>query len=135
MRTIFADTHYLIAISHQQDQWHGTAKEISKDLQPFHLVTTETVLLEMLNFFAEYSPFVRQSAAHFAWHILAESEADVVLHTHDSFLAGLDLYSKRLDKGYSLTDCISMNVMRERGISEILTHDHHFAQEGFTILL
>ena len=135
MRTIFADTHYLIAISHQQDQWHSKAKEISKDLQPFHLVTTETVLLEMLNFFAEYSPFVRQSAAHFAWHILAESEAEVVLHTHDAFLTGLELYSKRLDKGYSLTDCISMNVMRERGISEILTHDHHFAQEGFTILL
>lgn len=39
------------------------------------------------------------------------------------------------DKGYSLTDCISMNVMRAQGMAEVLTHDGHFAQEGFTILL
>jgi hypothetical protein len=38
-------------------------------------------------------------------------------------------------KYYSLTDCISMNLMRGRGITEILTHDQHFTQEGFTILL
>ena len=36
---------------------------------------------------------------------------------------------------YSLTDCISMETMRAEGIREILTHDNHFTQEGFTILL
>ncbi len=40
-----------------------------------------------------------------------------------------------LDKAYSLTDCISMNAMRERGLTDILTNDHHFTQEGFHILL
>jgi hypothetical protein len=30
---------------------------------------------------------------------------------------------------------ISMEAMRQEGISEILTHDNHFTQEGFTILL
>jgi predicted nucleic acid-binding protein len=39
------------------------------------------------------------------------------------------------DKGYSLTDCISMNVMRDRGINDVLTQDKQFAQEGFNILL
>jgi hypothetical protein len=47
----------------------------------------------------------------------------------------LTLYKARPDKGYSLTDCISMHAMRERGISDILTHDDHFRQEGFTVLL
>jgi len=51
------------------------------------------------------------------------------------FLKALELYESRLDKGYSLTDCISMNVCRELGIKEILTHDRHFEQEGFKILL
>jgi predicted nucleic acid-binding protein len=59
----------------------------------------------------------------------------VIEHSHETFLAGLELYEARPDKGYSLTDCISMNLMRERGINEVLTHDHHFEQEGFTILL
>jgi predicted nucleic acid-binding protein len=39
------------------------------------------------------------------------------------------------DKGYSLTDCFSMSVMRERGMDEILTADHHFEQEGLIALL
>ena len=38
-------------------------------------------------------------------------------------------------RDYSLTDCISMEAMRQEGISEILTHDSHFTQEGFTIVL
>jgi uncharacterized protein len=51
------------------------------------------------------------------------------------FQSGLALYKARLDKGYSLTDCVSMTVMQQAKIQEALTHDKHFAQEGFTILL
>ena len=55
--------------------------------------------------------------------------------SHQTFLDGLALYKRRPDKGYSLTDCISMEALREEGITEILTHDNHFTQEGFVILL
>lgn len=48
---------------------------------------------------------------------------------------GFTLYQARLDKGYSLTDCISMQMMRQLAISKVLTHDKHFAQEGFGVLL
>jgi hypothetical protein len=51
-----------------------------------------------------------------------------------SFLAGLDLYSQRPDKGYSLADCISMQTMRREGLTEALTNDRHFEQEGFHAL-
>ena len=44
---------------------------------------------------------------------------------------GLALFEARLDKGYSITDCISMNTMGRIGATEVLTLDHHFAQEGF----
>jgi predicted nucleic acid-binding protein len=27
-----------------------------------------------------------------------------------------------------------MTLMRERGITHVLTNDHHFRQEGFTVL-
>lgn len=47
----------------------------------------------------------------------------------------MDLYEQRLDKGYSLVDCISINVVRDRGITEVLTNDHHFEQEGFASLI
>ncbi len=38
-------------------------------------------------------------------------------------------------KEYSFIDCISMAAMKERKIFQILTNDHHFAQEGFEILM
>jgi predicted nucleic acid-binding protein len=44
------------------------------------------------------------------------------------------LYEQRPDKAYSLTDCISMQVMRREGLTEVLTNDHHFIQEGFRVL-
>jgi hypothetical protein len=30
---------------------------------------------------------------------------------------------------------MSMEICRERGITSVLTHDRHFAQEGFEVLL
>jgi uncharacterized protein len=47
---------------------------------------------------------------------------------------GLELYAKRSDKSYSITDCISMVIMKQLGIQEVLTHDKHFTQERFTII-
>jgi len=48
--------------------------------------------------------------------------------------AGLELYASRPDKGYSLADCISMQVMRREHIADAMTNDQHFEQEGFRAL-
>jgi predicted nucleic acid-binding protein len=45
------------------------------------------------------------------------------------------LYGNRPDKSWSLTDCASFVVMRERGLTEALTTDEHFRQAGFRALL
>jgi hypothetical protein len=72
-----------------------------------------------------------------AWPLGGAAVQEVTVHPQSrvSFLSGLALYEARPDKGYRLTDCISMETMRAEGISGILTHDNHFMQEGFTILL
>jgi predicted nucleic acid-binding protein len=41
----------------------------------------------------------------------------------------------RQDKTYSLCDAVSFILMRECGLTEALTTDHHFEQEGFRRLL
>jgi predicted nucleic acid-binding protein len=61
-------------------------------------------------------------------------QVTVIHQTRELFLEGLTLYEARSDKEYSLTDCISMQVMRREGLTEVLTNDHHFTQEGFHIL-
>lgn len=45
------------------------------------------------------------------------------------------LYCKRPDKEWGLTDCVSFVVMQEQQITEALTTDAHFQQTGFTALL
>ena len=67
--------------------------------------------------------------------ILSNPNVKVVPQSRDSFLRGLELYEQRGDKEYSLTDCISMNAMRSEAITDALTNDRHFEQEGFTILM
>jgi predicted nucleic acid-binding protein len=51
------------------------------------------------------------------------------------FRQGIALFGKRRDKDWSLVDCISFVVMKERGLKEALTTDRHFAQAGFRALL
>ncbi len=48
---------------------------------------------------------------------------------------GIRFHAERADKEWSLTDCISFLVMRERGITQALAADHHFEQAGFEALL
>ena len=63
------------------------------------------------------------------------SAFEIVLPDSDLFERGIDLFSRRPDKAWSLTDCISFVVMTDRGLTEALTGDRHFEQAGFRALL
>jgi predicted nucleic acid-binding protein len=134
MRRVFADSLYWIAISHQNDQWHTAAVQASRALQTAQIFTTQEMLAEFLTAF-RYTPRLRTIAARRVHQITTDPQIRVFPQSDQSFQAGLALYVARPDKAYSLTDCISMETARQHGITEILTHDGHFAQEGFTILL
>jgi len=135
MTRVFADTLYRVAITHRKDQWHQAALKVSRTLAGCHLVTTDEVLIEVLNAFCEAGPILRQRASMMVLNLQKKPTVTVHLQSRRTFLTGLSLYQARPDKGYSLTDCISMEAMRQEGITDILTHDNHFTQEGFTILL
>lgn len=135
MRQIFVDTLYFVALINKRDQWREKAVQIKSELIAVKLITTEIVLIEVLNFLSEYGENLRRQVSLFVRDILEDMDFEVVSYTETTLLEGLELYESRLDKGYSLTDCISMNVCRELGIKEILTHDRHFEEEGFRILL
>jgi len=83
------------------------------------------VLIEYLNFFATAAEQMRRMAVENAQQILEAPGVSVIPQSHDSFLAGLQLYRARL------LDCISMQTMRKEGLTEVLTNDGHFEQEGF----
>ena len=135
MSTVFVDTFYWIARIDAHDQWHQRAKQIGDSLVNTQLLTIEAVLVELLNYFSAYGPELRQAAARIVRHIITNPHIEILTQSRESFLAGLVLFEARLDKGYSLTDCMSMQAMSERGLTEVLTRDRHFTQEGFVLLL
>ena len=135
MKTVFADTVYWIAVTRPGDQWREPAKAAREALGPARLVTTDEVLTEYLAALSGSGEVFRKLAVDAVHAIHRDANVRVVAQSRDTFLRALDRYGQRLDKNYSLTDCSSMNAMVSEGITEALTHDHHFEQEGFVILI
>ncbi|MGI8670098.1 MAG: type II toxin-antitoxin system VapC family toxin [Aridibacter sp.] len=135
MKVAFVDTQYFVAVFQESDQWHKRAVELESRIVGYNFVTTDSVLCEVLNYFSGYGKETRKEVSAIISDILNDESFQVIEQTREVFLKGLELYESRLDKGYSLTDCISMNACSKLGITEILTHDHHFQQEDFSILL
>jgi predicted nucleic acid-binding protein len=126
--TAFLDTFGLIAWINSRDAAHRLVKAYL-DSYVGNLVTTEWVLLEFADAFAQSKtkPFAIEAIKRI--HRLPMF--NVVGFEPAVVQAGFDLYEDRADKDWSLTDCVSFEVMRQRGLSEALTADHHFEQAGF----
>ena len=137
MTALFADTFYWIALLDSADNAHRHALELTSGFggrERIALVTTDEVLAEYLTFFATAHERIRRKALRNAQRVLENAGVRVVPQSHESFLSGMALYGARPDKGYSLTDCISMQTMRREGLTDVLTNDRHFEQEGFRAL-
>ena len=136
MPTAFADTSYWIARTIPGDQWREASIRAEQRLgKPLRIVTTQEVLIEFLAAVAG-NPLRRILGIQLIDSFTNNPLIEVVPQTPESFQKGFELYRNRLDKGYSLVDCISMRLMADRGITQALTSDHHFNQEGqYTALM
>jgi predicted nucleic acid-binding protein len=134
VQLVFADTFYWIVLTNTADLLHRQALSLSRALGDTRLVTTEEVLDEYLAYFSQARRSVREHAGAMVASLIDDPKITVVHQSHDSFMAGLHLYRGRPDKGYSLTDCISMVTMNHQGLTHVLTNDRHFEQEGFKAL-
>lgn len=130
----FLDTWFLIAEFNRFDSHHDRARRLRVALRNAPLVTHDGVLTEFLTFFAESGRANRTRAAQVVRRFAYESRLAIVPADRTLFIDALALYEARPDKEYSLVDCMSMTLMKQRGITHVLTNDHHFAQEGFVVL-
>ena len=133
MKTVFADTGYWLALLNPRDQLHGKVQSVSASLGQVRIITSEMVLDELLAGLSV--PPVRATAINAVSSVLTNPNVEVVPQTSLQFREAFDLYKNRMDKEWSLTDCSSFNLMKERGIAEALAHDEHFEQAGFVALL
>jgi len=140
VRTVFADTSYLIALFNPKDEHHAVAVRLVEELSPFHLLTSEAVLTEFLNDFSARGAALRSRATQCVEQLRRNGTpnaraATVVPQTPAIFAEAFSIYRDRPDQSWSLTDCTSYRIMAQWGVHEALTHDRHFEQMGFRALL
>lgn len=132
MKAIFADSFYDLALLNPSDNAHESARGFSATYEG-RIVTTAWALTEVGDALA--GPRSRRIFLSLIEQIQIDPKTTMLGPSLSLFGKGIDLYSRRPDKEWSLTDCISFVVMGERGLSDALTGDHHFDQAGFKALL
>jgi predicted nucleic acid-binding protein len=128
---VFADTFFYLALLREDDPAHGRALACA-ELNHI-IVTTEFILLELGN-------ACSRASDHGDFLALVTGIRDsprMRIVPLDSKLLnrGLERMAARLDKDWSLTDCISFVVMENDGIRAALMADQHFEQAGFLAML
>lgn len=132
MNAVFADTSFYIAICNPRDQLHKPAVDVARDFRGT-VITTEFVLIELGNWLSKSGD--RDVFVRLVETLRDDPNCRIQPAEQSLFQRGYALYAARLDKDWSLTDCISIVVMQDEGLSEALTADHHFEQAGFQIAL
>jgi predicted nucleic acid-binding protein len=135
MKSIFADTGYWIALLNPLDQLHARSKAVSNQLGRVRIVTSEMVLTEVLNGFAEKGAALRTAAVSLVRELQDNPNVVISPQTSMLFRDALVLYDNRRDKSWSLTDCASILISQSEQITDALSYDEHFQQAGLNPLL
>lgn len=129
---MFADTSGLLCIMDSADFRHAEAARFYK--QAKQLIITNYVIAEFVPL-AQTRGLVRLDILQFVRDLQDIPRLELVWVDENLHNRAFELLQKRLDKTYSLCDAVSFIIMREGNLTEALTTDKHFEQEGFIKLL
>ncbi len=109
---MFADANYWIALINPRDDLRAVARAATAQ-GGLRLVTTDWVLVEVLNYFADKGAVVRLAAARTCDSIRESPNVEVVPALRSDLEGAIALYRQHADKEWSAVDCHSLKVMRE----------------------
>jgi predicted nucleic acid-binding protein len=129
---IFIDTAAFLAVLNSEDRYHQLARnawtEIINDGST--LLTSNYVILET-NALLQHR-FGMDAVRLFAGDILPIIDIIWVDQSlHQQAMSAL-LAANRHD--LSLVDCISFEVMRQKGLEKVFTFDRHFSEQSFEVI-
>jgi uncharacterized protein len=130
---VLLDTSGLLCYVHQNEPQHKEALQFLSSTNKKFL--THSYVLAELIALALIRRFPRPAVLAFVMDLLDNPDIEVVWVDEQLHREAMKLLTERQDKTYSLCDAVSFGLMRQRGMTEALTTDRHFEQEGFIKLL
>jgi len=134
-RKVFVDTSAWLALVNKSDAAHQKARKVRDALLKDHIqfIVTNYVMVEIANALCRVPH--RETAVKLINFIEMTENIQIVEIDKEIYKEAWRVYSTYMDKDWSLTDCTSFEVMKERRITEAFTTDKHFEQAGFDILM
>ena len=126
------DTSGLLCLHHRAELFHAQARVT---YQAARVGLTHSTILAEFVALAHARRLPRLAALTFVTDLLDNPDIETVWVDEPLHREAMALLLARLDKTYSLCDAMSFVLMRRRNLSEALTTDRHFEQEGFRCLL
>lgn len=135
MTRLFLDTSFAVALSSPKDLYHPRAVALARNLERLgsQMVTTRAVILEIGNSLSRL--LYRSAGVALLDFLETDPRVEIVPLSENLYRKGFEIFRSRHDKEWSLVDCISFEVMRDRGLVDSLTTDQHFKQASFRALL
>ncbi len=133
MKTYLADTSFWLALELNDDQNHESALTHWRNLvkTSFAIVTTSYIFDETITYLNSRNH--HEKAVEVGENLLLSPTIELIYIDENLFFEGWTMFQKYQDKRYSLTDCISFLVMKQKELDTALTFDKHFSQAGFNI--
>jgi predicted nucleic acid-binding protein len=126
------DTSELLCLHNRAEPFHAHARTLYGAARI--RLTHSDVLAEFIAL-ANARRLPRVAALTFVIDLVANPDIETVWVDEPLHREALALLIARQDKTYSLCDAVSFVLMRQRHLTEALTTDRHFEQEGFQRLL
>lgn len=132
MKTVFADTSYYVALLNPRDKDHYKVEQFASGYTG-EFVTSAWIITELANYLCQASN--RSLFVSIYEDLRKSNRVTIVPLSNQLHEEALQLYVKRPDKDWSLTDCVSFLIMQQQNLHEAAATDHHFEQAGFVRLI
>jgi uncharacterized protein len=129
---LLLDTSGLLCYIHTSEPQHPNAV---KAFDAARAYLTHSYVLSEFVALAQVRNLPRIDALTFVTDLLENPDIETVWVDEELHQEAVNLLINRMDKTYSLCDAVSFVLMRRRGLTDALTTDRHFEQEGFVRLL
>lgn len=134
MRSLFVDSAAWIALYDDTDQYHGQAVSTWQQIsaEPIALFTSDYIMDEVYTHLRRRVGLPACVAVH---DLVASSSvvrvSDVTLSIRQN---AWDILVRHDDKVLSFTDCTSVAMMSQLGLTEVMTFDQDFRRMGFHMI-